>query len=323
MSSAALQAVPHQPTALAAAPLQPPSSHQYASSHPHPHPPTNESYHAHQSGSATPSSRRPPSRKTSANGASSPFDPSLMPQRASRSSRQSSAPPDRYANMPPVAPPRTSSTQQPGTARRNNYPSERNTRSSHHATPDNASSGAGGDSNGAADTRSRKATTAHVPNDSPGRSSNARDPKYTETSMPIRTANNDPSYSRSSREASENLMRAVSGTGEPSSRPTRGDYRGSSPPDDDVAAGALVVGTSSAQEERRATRTRHDHERSHKGTSKLGDFILGSTIGEGEFGKVKLGWKHDNTSVQVCLSFKARKTVPRSLISSSVRLPSS
>ena len=51
-------------------------------------------------------------------------------------------------------------------------------------------------------------------------------------------------------------------------------------------------------DERRGGRSRQDHSRSHKGTTKFGDFILGNTIGEGEFGKVKLGWKQDS-SVQV------------------------
>jgi protein-serine/threonine kinase len=56
---------------------------------------------------------------------------------------------------------------------------------------------------------------------------------------------------------------------------------------------------SPAQDERRSGRSRHDHSnRQHKGTAKIGDFILGNTIGEGEFGKVKLGWKQDS-NVQV------------------------
>jgi protein-serine/threonine kinase len=61
-------------------------------------------------------------------------------------------------------------------------------------------------------------------------------------------------------------------------------------------------------DQRRSGRSRHDHSRSHKATSKFGDFILGNTIGEGEFGKVKLGWKQDS-NVQVAIKLIKRDTV--------------
>jgi len=42
-------------------------------------------------------------------------------------------------------------------------------------------------------------------------------------------------------------------------------------------------------------RSRHDHGASGKRekSSKFGDYFLGSTLGEGEFGKVKMGWKQE------------------------------
>lgn len=80
-------------------------------------------------------------------------------------------------------------------------------------------------------------------------------------------------------------------------REARASYHATLAQDD--AAPPPVVSPGGASDERRATRSRHDHSRSQKGTSKFGDFILGNTIGEGEFGKVKLGWKQDS-SVQVC-----------------------
>lgn len=51
------------------------------------------------------------------------------------------------------------------------------------------------------------------------------------------------------------------------------------------------------EETRRGGRSRHDHSKREKQT-KFGEFILGNTIGEGEFGKVKLGWKQEG-GVQV------------------------
>jgi protein-serine/threonine kinase len=66
----------------------------------------------------------------------------------------------------------------------------------------------------------------------------------------------------------------------------------------DDAAPLPVVSSGAQDDQRRGGRSRHDHSRSHKATSKFGDFILGNTIGEGEFGKVKLGWKQDS-NVQV------------------------
>ncbi len=69
-------------------------------------------------------------------------------------------------------------------------------------------------------------------------------------------------------------------------------------PQNDDAAPPPVVGMSDAADEtRRGGRSRHDHSRREKQT-KFGEYILGNTIGEGEFGKVKLGWKQEG-GVQV------------------------
>lgn len=50
---------------------------------------------------------------------------------------------------------------------------------------------------------------------------------------------------------------------------------------------------------RKGQKSRQDHSKNQKAT-KFADYYLGNTIGEGEFGKVKLGWKQDG-GVQVCL----------------------
>ncbi|KAL1836874.1 hypothetical protein VTJ49DRAFT_4540 [Mycothermus thermophilus] len=62
--------------------------------------------------------------------------------------------------------------------------------------------------------------------------------------------------------------------------------------DDDDAAPPPVVGTADADDGRRGGKSRHDYSRREKQT-RFGEYILGNTIGEGEFGKVKLGWKID------------------------------
>lgn len=67
--------------------------------------------------------------------------------------------------------------------------------------------------------------------------------------------------------------------------------------DDNAAPPPVVAMSESAEETRRGGRSRHDHSRREKQT-KFGEYILGNTIGEGEFGKVKLGWKQEG-GVQV------------------------
>lgn len=58
------------------------------------------------------------------------------------------------------------------------------------------------------------------------------------------------------------------------------------------------------------------HSSSHRKEVKFGDYILGQTIGEGEFGKVKMGWKKDST-VQVAIKLIRKE----SLAGNTTRLP--
>jgi protein-serine/threonine kinase len=57
-------------------------------------------------------------------------------------------------------------------------------------------------------------------------------------------------------------------------------------------------------------RSRQDHSKSENSTkrSKFGNYILGQTLGEGEFGKVKMGWKRDST-VEVAIKLIRRETL--------------
>ncbi|CAK7268162.1 hypothetical protein SEPCBS119000_002922 [Sporothrix epigloea] len=72
----------------------------------------------------------------------------------------------------------------------------------------------------------------------------------------------------------------------------------------DEAAPPPIIATSSTidlpvEDSRRSGRSRQDHSRREK-QIKFGEYILGNTIGEGEFGKVKLGWKQEG-GVQVAI----------------------
>ncbi|PNY29170.1 Serine/threonine-protein kinase KIN4 [Tolypocladium capitatum] len=309
--SAALQTAARQPTALASPPLAAPSSRQYSSPHTSPN---GEAYHANQTATAPPSSRRPPSRKTSGNAASQPLD--LNSSRPSGNGPPSSGqasehrPPasDRLSSMPPVAPPRTSSSAQPGGgSRRSHQPHDAMSSTQWHVQVDGSRSGSRGDPNGQADNhKSKRAATSHPAQDVVGaRPSSSRDPRAPDVSMPIRT--HQTSTSEPPRDAGENVNRAVSNAEEPNGRDARATYHGAAS-QDNGAAPPPVVGMTGTPEDRRGGRSRHDHGRSHKGTSKFGDFILGNTIGEGEFGKVKLGWKQDS-SVQVAIKLIKRDSV--------------
>jgi protein-serine/threonine kinase len=56
-------------------------------------------------------------------------------------------------------------------------------------------------------------------------------------------------------------------------------------------------------------KSRQDHSKSENAKrSKFGNYILGQTLGEGEFGKVKMGWKRDS-SVEVAIKLIRRETL--------------
>ncbi|KAG8415639.1 hypothetical protein J3458_009468 [Metarhizium acridum] len=307
MSSAALQSAPHQPIALPSGPV-PSSNLQYGSPHSSP---GREPYDAHRAVASSPSSKRPPSRKTSGGGGGS-GSPSAD-QTVPRSSRHNSSAPlphehrpsrsERPANMPPVAPPRTSSsTQQLASGRRIHHPNDATGSSQRHNQAEGPRSGSRGDTNGYSDApRSKRSANSHQPQDQPRPSSNA-DERAAEMTIPIR--NNPTSSSNFVHDPNDNFIRVVSTSEDPTGRV---DHHTSSQDHQD-AAQPPVVPMNAPTEERRGGRSRHDHSRSHKGTTKFGDFILGNTIGEGEFGKVKLGWKQDS-SVQVAIKLIKRDTV--------------
>lgn len=297
--STALQTAPHQTPSLSTSPLVPSSTSglQYMSS------PYREAYHANQQpSSARPSSSKHPSRSrggSDAANASSVATPPSQNQPASsgdmtsRTSVGNQAPvaagpsdyqshtPDRRRNMPPTAPPRTSSNQNaPGASeshRRSAPPNERSTASPRYA---------------------RQPDGPRTPRNGNG---NVEDPAADEARASGRRrhhqqmAQDPPPRASSSRDGRAGGMAAVS-------------PRGGQPPQTgedvaflDAAPPPVVAMGDYGDQSRRSGRSRHDHRANKRDKdTKFGDYILGNAIGEGEFGKVRLGWKQDDR-VQVCL----------------------
>jgi protein-serine/threonine kinase len=85
--------------------------------------------------------------------------------------------------------------------------------------------------------------------------------------------------------------------------------------------GLGLVGESGVPDSGRPTtsqRSRQEHLKgsSHRKEVKFGEYILGQTLGEGEFGKVKMGWKKDG-GVQVAIKLIRKE----SLAGNATRLP--
>ncbi|KAJ3555432.1 hypothetical protein NPX13_g10359 [Xylaria arbuscula] len=135
--------------------------------------------------------------------------------------------------------------------------------------------------------------------------------------MPVRTRDQQAtsvSSKQPSREASEVLNRVIVSQPEVDlerERERREEARPhgtSAHDDDDEAVSPPLVHMHEAQDEsRRGGRSRHEHSKREK-SSRFGDYYLGNTIGEGEFGKVKLGWKQDG-GVQVAIKLIRRDSV--------------
>ncbi|KAL2139099.1 hypothetical protein VTI28DRAFT_5750 [Corynascus sepedonium] len=203
---------------------------------------------------------------------------------------------DRRRNMPAAVPPRTSSS-------RRTQPTERST-DPHRRTHGDSSR----DANGRIEpsdqsSRNRRNPPSHDQYGTNG----AREARANPTSTA--SARSPPPNSHSangpSRETSEILNSILVSQPEVDierekerlalARPQQATDQ----QDDDAAPPPVVAMADQVDETRRGGRSRHDHSRREKQT-KFGEFILGNTIGEGEFGKVKLGWKQEG-GVQVAI----------------------
>lgn len=78
-----------------------------------------------------------------------------------------------------------------------------------------------------------------------------------------------------------------------------------------TTSGLVLVGSEGVDDGGRGKmRSRHDYNgnSSKRKETTFGQYILGQTLGEGEFGKVKLGWKKDG-SIQVAIKLIRRETL--------------
>ncbi|KAF2017858.1 Pkinase-domain-containing protein [Aaosphaeria arxii CBS 175.79] len=83
---------------------------------------------------------------------------------------------------------------------------------------------------------------------------------------------------------------------------------GASASDVTPVTGLGLVGSEGVDDGGRgAGKSRQDHSASTR-KSKFGNYILGQTLGEGEFGKVKMGWKKDS-NVEVAIKLIRRETL--------------
>lgn len=329
MSSAALQNTPTTLTALNSSPLVPasPSNRHYSSSHSSP---TREAYHAQlQHTGASPSSSQRPSRGNyGGNGGGSSSNTSSQQHQQGHNSPMSSraaiASPvavagggspaeyhggsERRRNMPAAVPPRTSSNQaSSSSSRRATHANERGTNSPRRAQLD-ANGTLDDDPAAAQSSRSRRAAHHQIAQDPPQRSSSTRESRGagSSTTVPVRSqqaATSNPSSKGPSREASEILNSILVSQPEVDIEREQQRLELAQPhhvpgaADDEAMSPPVVSPVDNGEESRRGGRSRHDYSKREKHT-KFGDYILGNTIGEGEFGKVKLGWKQEG-GVQV------------------------
>ncbi|OIW23955.1 hypothetical protein CONLIGDRAFT_117835 [Coniochaeta ligniaria NRRL 30616] len=324
MSSAALQNPPSSVPALSTSSLVTgsPSNRYNSASHPSP---TQESYHAHsqQSGAspASSSSRRPSRRPSGNSAAQLNNDGSYSGHNSPMSSRAALTSPvpvtgassdyqtvtDRErrrnhssSNMPAAVPPRTSSTQHGGSSSAGGSSSRRAPTSDQRGTPRRTHDTTASEDQPSASQSSRSRRHHHAAQEPPERSSSNRDGRGTgsSTALPIRSQQPPPVSPPSgpSREASEILNSILVSPPEVDIERERQRQELAQPhhvpdlEDDDAAPPPVVATNSHGEEPRQAARSRHDHSRREKQT-RFGEYILGNTIGEGEFGKVKLGWK--------------------------------
>lgn len=196
--------------------------------------------------------------------------------------------------QPPAAPPRTSSSQGASSRRTTAHAPDRGVASPRRDTNVNMDGARASDTN----SPSRSRRHQQGPQDTPTRPSSNRDARTTAKSP--------------SREASEILSRMVISQPEVDVQRERERLEESVPhPVSDLrgdAAPPPVVGMAAHQEEpSRRGRSRQDHSKREK-VQRFGDYYLGNTIGEGEFGKVKLGWKQHG-GVQVAIKLIRKDTV--------------
>ncbi|KAG0651486.1 Serine threonine-kinase kin4 [Hyphodiscus hymeniophilus] len=171
--------------------------------------------------------------------------------------------------------------------------------------------------------RSRRRTQQTPADTLPHRPSGGREPRATNSasavaSRQVMSTTGTSSPSGLSREASEVLNRVVVSKPEVDIERERERMAEAVPLSPTAASqntpiGALSVVPGDGVEDggRGASRSRHDHAASsgkREKNSRFGEYFLGNTLGEGEFGKVKMGWKQEG-GVQVAIKLIRRDSV--------------
>lgn len=233
----------------------------------------------------------------------------------------SMAPGDHRSGVPPVVSPRTSSNRSAAhtaadRSRRAAYANEQTNSPRHAASGDGSQdrverqrSNGNAQQNGnledptaaaanAAARSRRRAEQQGVP----PRPSGSREPRTSQSASAVQrqAAAGVSSPSGPSREASEVLHRVIISKPEVDidrERERMAEAVPSSPIAHSTPTGLSVVGSEGVEDSGRGgSRSRHDHSGSagkSQKHSKFGDYYLGNTLGEGEFGKVKMGWKQE------------------------------
>ncbi|CZR54992.1 related to serine/threonine-protein kinase KIN4 [Phialocephala subalpina] len=366
MSSAALQAQPHQTTTVGShSPVAATSSgrpYTGGSSQ------SRDGYYTQNSANASPTTTRRPSRRPSGNGATatpnasqtqyySPSGSTPTSAVTSRSTNQPSspaqagypamAPGDHQRGVPPVVSPRTSSNR--NTAHAAAAAADRSRRTGHSESSNSPRAATGDGSqdrvdrqrsngntqqpNGGAEdpalaaanaaARSRRRAQQAQGDALPHRPSGSREPRSSASASAVQrqamatASNSGGQWSEGpSREASEVLNRVVISKPEVDierERERMAEAIPSSPASHRAAPGQLAVVPSDGVDDtgRGGSRSRHDHAAStstREKSTKFGEYFLGNTLGEGEFGKVKMGWKQEG-GVQVAIKLIRRDSV--------------
>ncbi|KAI9785939.1 MAG: hypothetical protein M1839_008205 [Geoglossum umbratile] len=174
----------------------------------------------------------------------------------------------------------------------------------------------------AASARARRRTQQSPREDGPQRSSSTRESRAKQPATAVQshsTSSITGAGTGPSREGSAVLSRVIVTDPEVDIERERERMAEAIPQGVTQVTGLGLVGSEGIGDGGRGgSRTRQDHSgsNSRRKETKFGDYILGQTLGEGEFGKVKMGWKKDG-GVQVAIKLIRRE----SLGSNPSRLP--
>lgn len=363
MSSAALQAAPHQPTSVSShSPVVATSSNRpYTAGSSQSR---EQQYYNQSPSNASPSSARRPSRRPSGNGANSNsnsqqqqaqyYSPSAnvsssgqTTSRGQNSTNNVSSPaatlaPGSYSTMAPgdpqtgrapVVSPRTSSNR--NTAHAAASAAERNSRRAGHEATNSPRAAQGDGSQDRVD-RQRSNGNTHVNGggeDAALAAANAaarsrrRQQPSAEDVLPHRPSGSSRD-SRAPPQSSSAARAAAASTRSPDTLPRENSQvlnvvKVSDPVEDmereeERKAEAIpsspttqtpmgvVSNEGPADASRSGGRSRHDHSSKREKNTKFSDYFLGATLGEGEFGKVKMGWKQEggvqaSSHIDICI----------------------